>query len=69
MANGKYLNIFVLSFLDRLESIEHDLSYLKSNVNDPSRLEEVEKQLSLLKDKIKLQLQELGEDKLHHLHL
>lgn len=53
MANGKYLNIFVLSFLDRLESIEHDLSYLKSNVNDPSRLEEVEKQLSLLKDKIK----------------
>lgn len=53
MANGKYLNIFVLSFSDRLESIEHDLSYLKSNVNDPSRLEEVEKQLSLLKDKIK----------------
>lgn len=43
MANGKYLNIFVLSFLDRLESIEHDLSYLKSNVNNPSRLEEVEK--------------------------
>lgn len=43
MANGKYLNIFVLSFLDRLGSIEHDLSYLKSNVNDPSRLEEVEK--------------------------
>lgn len=38
MANGKYLNIFVLSFLDRLESIEHDLSYLKSNVNDPSNL-------------------------------
>ena len=37
MANGKYLNIFVLSFLDRLESIEHDLSYLKSNVNDPGR--------------------------------
>lgn len=53
MVNGKYLNIFVLSFLDRLESIEYDLSYLKSNVNDPSRLEEVEKQLSLLKDKIK----------------
>lgn len=53
MANSKYLNIFVLSFLDRLESIEHDLSYLKSNVNSPSRLEEVEKQLSLLKDKIK----------------
>lgn len=53
MSNGKYLNIFVLSFLDRLESIEHDLSYLKSNVNDPLRLEEVEKQLSLLKDKIK----------------
>lgn len=53
MANDKYLNIFVLSFLDRLESIECDLSYLKSNVNDPSRLEEVEKQLSLLKDKIK----------------
>lgn len=53
MTNGKYLNIFVLSFLDRLESIEHDLSYLKSNVNDSSRLEEVEKQLSLLKDKIK----------------
>lgn len=53
MTNGKYLNIFVLSFLDRLESIEQDLSYLKSNVNDPSRLEEVEKQLSLLKDKIK----------------
>lgn len=53
MTNGKYLNIFVLSFLDRLESIEYDLSYLKSNVNDPSRLEEVKKQLSLLKDKIK----------------
>ena len=53
MANAKYLNIFVLSFLDRLESIEHDLSYLKSNVNNPSRLEEVEKQLFLLKDKIK----------------
>lgn len=53
MTNGKYLNIFVLSFLDRLESIEHDLSYLKNSVNDPSRLEEVEKQLSLLKDKIK----------------
>lgn len=53
MTNGKCLNIFVLSFLDRLESIEYDLSYLKSNVNDPSRLEEVEKQLSLLKDKIK----------------
>lgn len=53
MTNGKYLNIFVLSFLDRLESIEYDLSYLKNNVNDPSRLEEVEKQLSLLKDKIK----------------
>ena len=53
MANGKYLNIFVLSLLDRLENIELDLSYLKSNVNDPSRLEEVEKQLSLLKDKIK----------------
>ncbi len=53
MANNKYLNIFVLSFLDRLESIEHDLPYLKNNVNNPSRLEEVEKQLSLLKDKIK----------------
>lgn len=53
MATNKYLNIFVLSFLDSLESIEHDLSSLKSNVNDPSRLEEVEKQLSLLKDKIK----------------
>lgn len=53
MANNKYLNIFVLSFLDRLESIEHDLSYLKSNANDPSRLEGVERQLSLLKDKIK----------------
>nr|DAN09704.1 MAG TPA: hypothetical protein [Caudoviricetes sp.] len=53
MASNKYLNIFVLSFLDRLESIEHDLSYLKNNVNDPSRLEEAEKQLFLLKDKIK----------------
>lgn len=53
MASNKYLSIFVLSFLDRLESIEHDLSYLKSNVNNPSRLEELEKQLFLLKDKIK----------------
>ena len=29
MANQKYFNIFVLSFLDRIEGIEHDLSYLK----------------------------------------
>jgi hypothetical protein len=46
MANQKYFNIFVLSFLDRIEGIEHDLSYLKKSVKDINSIES-------LKDKIK----------------
>lgn len=53
MANQKYFNIFVLSFLDRIEGIEHDLSYLKRNANDKSEIESVEESLRILKDKIK----------------
>lgn len=53
MANQKYFNIFVLSFLDRIEGIEHDLSYLKKSVKDMDSIESVEKALHILKDKIK----------------
>lgn len=53
MANQKYFNIFVLSFLDRIEGIEHDLSYLKKSVKDMDSFESVEKALHILKDKIK----------------
>lgn len=42
MANQKYFNIFVLSFLDRIEDIEHDLSYLKKNTSNKSGIESVE---------------------------
>nr|DAJ56469.1 MAG TPA: hypothetical protein [Caudoviricetes sp.] len=53
MANQKYFNIFVLSFLDRIEGIEHDLSYLKKSVKDMDSIESVEEALHILKDKIK----------------
>lgn len=53
MANQKYFNIFVLSFLDRIEVIEHDLSYLKKSVKDMDSIESVEEALHILKDKIK----------------
>ena len=53
MANQKYFNIFVLSFLDRIEGIEHDLSYLKKNTSNKSGIESVEESLRILKDKIK----------------
>lgn len=53
MANQKYFNIFVLSFLDRIEGIEHDLSYLKKNTSNKSGIESVEEALHILKDKIK----------------
>lgn len=53
MANQKYFNIFVLSFLDRIEGIEHDLSYLKRNTSNKSGIESVEESLRILKDKIK----------------
>lgn len=53
MANQKYFNIFVLSFLDRIEGIEHDLSYLKRNTSNKSGIESVEEPLRILKDKIK----------------
>lgn len=53
MANQKYFNIFVLSFLDRIEGIEHDLSYLKKNAKDINNIESVEEALHILKDKIK----------------
>lgn len=53
MANQKYFNIFVLSFLDRIEGIEHDLSYLKRNTSNKSGIESVEEFLRILKDKIK----------------
>ena len=53
MANQKYFNIFVLSFLDRIEGIEQDLSYLKKSVKDMDSIESVEKALHILKDKIK----------------
>lgn len=53
MANQKYFNIFVLSFLDRIEGIEHDLNYLKKSVKDMDSIESVEKALHILKDKIK----------------
>ena len=53
MANQKYFNIFVLSFLDRIEGIEHDLSYLKKSAKDINSIESVEEALHILKDKIK----------------
>ncbi len=53
MTNQKYFNIFVLSFLDRIEGIEHDLSYLKKNTSNKSGIESVEESLRILKDKIK----------------
>lgn len=53
MANQKYFNIFVLSFLDRIEGIELDLSYLKKNTSNKSGIESVEESLRILKDKIK----------------
>lgn len=53
MANQKYFNIFVLSFLDRIEGIEHDLSYLKKSAKDMDSIESVEEALHILKDKIK----------------
>ena len=53
MVNQKYFNIFVLSFLDRIEGIEHDLSYLKRNASNKSGIESVEESLRILKDKIK----------------
>lgn len=53
MVNQKYFNIFVLSFLDRIEGIEHDLSYLKKSVKDMDSIESVEEALHILKDKIK----------------
>lgn len=53
MANQKYFNIFALSFLDRIEGIEHDLSYLKRNTSNKSGIESVEESLRILKDKIK----------------
>ena len=53
MANQKYFNIFVLSFLDRIEGIEHDLSYLKKSAEDINSIESVEEALHILKDKIK----------------
>ena len=53
MANQKYFNIFVFSFLDRIEGIEHDLSYLKRNTSNKSGIESVEESLRILKDKIK----------------
>ncbi len=53
MANQKYFNIFVLSFLDRIEGIEHDLSYLKRNTSNKSGIKSVEEALHILKDKIK----------------
>jgi hypothetical protein len=53
MANQKYFNIFVFSFLDRIEGIEHDLSYLKKSVKDMDSIESVEEALHILKDKIK----------------
>lgn len=53
MANQKYFNIFVLSFLDRIEEIEHDLSYLKKSVKDMDSIESVKEALHILKDKIK----------------
>ena len=53
MANQKYFNIFVLSFLDRIEGIEHDLSYLQRNTSNKSGIESVEESLRILKDKIK----------------
>lgn len=52
MANQKYFNIFVLSFLDRIEGIEHDLSYLKKSAKDMDSIESVEEALHILKDKI-----------------
>lgn len=53
MVNQKYFNIFVLSFLDRIEGIEYDLSYLKRNTSNKSGIESVEESLRILKDKIK----------------
>lgn len=53
MANQKYFNIFALSFLDRIEGIEYDLSYLKRNTSNKSGIESVEESLRILKDKIK----------------
>lgn len=53
MANQKYFNIFVISFLDRIEGIEYDLSYLKKSVKDMDSIESVEEALHILKDKIK----------------
>ena len=53
MVNQKYFNIFVLSFLDRIEGIEHDLSYLKKSAKDINSIESVEETLHILKDKIK----------------
>lgn len=53
MVNQKYFNIFVLSFLNRIEGIEHDLSYLKRNTSNKSGIESVEESLRILKDKIK----------------
>lgn len=53
MANQKYFNIFVLSFLDSIEGIEHDLSYLKKSAKDINSIESVEEALHILKDKIK----------------
>ena len=53
MTNQKYFNIFELSFLDRIEGIEYDLSYLKRNTSNKSGIESVEESLRILKDKIK----------------
>ena len=53
MANQKYFNIFAFSFLDRIEGIEHDLSYFKRNTSNKSGIESVEESLRILKDKIK----------------
>ena len=47
------LTFFVLSFLDRIEGIEHDLSYLKKSAKDINSIESVEEALHILKDKIK----------------
>lgn len=55
MKNRKYVGVFINSFLDRLEGIEHDLSYLESCI--PERKERIltaKESLQRVKDNIKL---------------
>lgn len=56
MCSKKYLNLFILSFLERIESIERDVEYLKQNGvtgEEWKSLDEIRDSLETLKKTIK----------------